>query len=96
MDPRGTPGHRTHLAFTNLRHIDLEELEAGDCARIGTARYALGGATYLDTPGSTSDWLVEGVCFAPAMGAGARVLRKPMSTRSQLRFVRCIRIRRQS
>ena len=55
MDPRGTPGHRTHLALTNLRRIDLEELEASDRARIETARYALEGVTYLDTPGSTSD-----------------------------------------
>lgn len=55
VDPRGTPGHRTHLALTNLRRIDLEELEAGNRARIETARYALEEVTYLDTTGSTSD-----------------------------------------
>ena len=55
MNPRGTPGQRTHLALTNLWRINLEELEAGDRARIETARYALEGIKYLDTPGSMSD-----------------------------------------
>jgi len=55
MDPRGTPGHRTHLALTNLRRIDLEELEPADRALVETASRALQEVTYLDTSESTSD-----------------------------------------
>jgi hypothetical protein len=55
MDPRDTPGYRTHLALTNLRRIDCEQLEPADRALVETASRALQEVTYLDTSESTSD-----------------------------------------
>ena len=55
MDPRDTPGYRTHLALTNLQRIDRDQLEPADRALVETASRALRGVTYLDTSESTSD-----------------------------------------
>jgi len=55
MDPRDTPGYRTHLALTNLRRIDRDQLESADRALVETASRALREVTYLDKPESTSD-----------------------------------------
>jgi hypothetical protein len=55
MDPRDTPGYRTHLALTNLRRIDRDQLEPADRALVETASRALWEVTYLDTSEATSD-----------------------------------------
>jgi hypothetical protein len=55
MDPRTTLGYKTHLALTNLRRIDLEELEPSDRALVETASVALAEVTYLESAASDSD-----------------------------------------
>lgn len=55
MDPRNTPGYKTHLALTNLRRIDLKELEPVDRALVETASVALEEVTYLDSSASDAD-----------------------------------------
>jgi hypothetical protein len=55
MDPRDTPGYRTHLALTNLRRIDRDQLEPADRVLVETASSALEEVTYLEMSESQSD-----------------------------------------
>ena len=53
MDPRDTPGYRTHQALSNLDSIDIESLDPDDRDRIDAATTLLEHVSFLTRPGST-------------------------------------------
>jgi hypothetical protein len=53
MDPRDTPGYRLHRALSNLTSIDVDQLEAADQERIGTATALLEEVNLLTRPERT-------------------------------------------
>lgn len=50
MDPRDSPGYRTHRALSNLSSIDIDQLDPADRERIETAAATLEQVSYLELP----------------------------------------------
>lgn len=55
MDPRDTPGYRTHCALSNLSSIDLDQLGPTDRERIKIAASELEDVSYLTVQSSRQE-----------------------------------------